>query len=119
MHLSDHDLKQLDDAGLGRLSQPGLLGLAVKLLADLKEARDRLNRTPKNSSQPPSTQKPWEKAGPREPEDDPEETRPDPPERPAEPPAAPKGSEERPPAGAGTTGTARLESRDGSRARRG
>jgi hypothetical protein len=81
MHLSDHDLKQIDESSLGRLSWAGLLGLAAKLLADLKESRDRLNRTPENSSQPPSTQKPWEKAGRREPEDDPEDALADLPER--------------------------------------
>ena len=96
MHLSDHDLTQLDDAGLGRLSVSELLGLAIRLLADLKEARDRLNRTPENSSQPPSTQAPWEKAGCEEPDDDHEETPADQAEGPSEspPPLAREGSEE-------------------------
>jgi len=35
--------------------------LSSKLLSDLKEAHDRLNRNPTNSSRPPSTQAPWEK----------------------------------------------------------
>jgi hypothetical protein len=61
MHLSDYDLKQLDDESLGRLSDELVRGLAIKLLADLKEARDRLNRTPDNSSRPPGSQAPWEK----------------------------------------------------------
>lgn len=64
MHLSDHDLKQLNGDSLSRLSPKPLLRLAVNLLEDLKEARDRLNRTPENSSQPPSTRAPWEKPDP-------------------------------------------------------
>jgi len=32
------------------------------LLADLKEAHDRLNQNPSNSTRPPSTRAPWEKA---------------------------------------------------------
>ena len=61
MHLSDYDLKQLNEDGLRKLPAEPLIGLSVKLLADLKEARDRLNRNPQNSSQPPSSQAPWEK----------------------------------------------------------
>jgi transposase len=60
MQLSDHDLKQLDDAYLGRLPMEPLRGLSSKLLADLKEARERLNQNPSNSSRPPSSQAPWE-----------------------------------------------------------
>jgi transposase len=58
MQLSDHDLKQLDDAYLGRLPTESLRGLSLKLLADLKEARERLNQNPSNSSRPPSSQGP-------------------------------------------------------------
>jgi len=61
MHLSDHDIKQLNEDKLRELSAGSLCGLSIKLLADLKEARDRLNRTPQNSSQPPSSQAPWDK----------------------------------------------------------
>ncbi|MCP4042209.1 MAG: transposase, partial [Gammaproteobacteria bacterium] len=43
--------------------------LSLKLLADLKEARDRLNQSPDNSSRPPSTRAPWEGAD-TEPRDD-------------------------------------------------
>ncbi len=73
MHLSNHDLQQLDESSLGQLSWQALLALSAKLLADLKEAHDRLNRTPENSSQPPRTQKPWERAGNKELEGTPEE----------------------------------------------
>jgi len=34
----------------------------LRLLADLKEARDRLNQGPENSSRPPSSRVPWERA---------------------------------------------------------
>ena len=38
-----------------------LRGLSVRLLADLKEARERLNQGPTNSSRPPSSRAPWER----------------------------------------------------------
>jgi hypothetical protein len=63
MQLSDHDLKQLDDAYLGRLPMEPLRGLSSKLLADLKEVCERLNQNPSNSSRPPSSQAPWEDGG--------------------------------------------------------
>jgi transposase len=62
MHLSDHDLQQLDDDYLHGLPVEPLRLLSGKLLADLKEAHDRLNQNPSNSSRPPSTRAPWEKA---------------------------------------------------------
>ena len=62
MQLSDHDLKQLDEAYLRSLSAEPLRTLSSKLLSDLKEAHDRLNRNPTNSSRPPSTRAPWEKS---------------------------------------------------------
>jgi len=62
MYLSDHDLRQLDDARLDALDATGdLRGLSGRLLSDLKEARDRLNQTPSNSSRPPSSRLPWER----------------------------------------------------------
>ena len=63
MQLSDHDLKQLDDTYLGGLPIESLRGLSSKLLADLKESRERLNQNPSNSSRPPSSQAPWENTG--------------------------------------------------------
>lgn len=62
MHLDDHDLKQLDEEYLLSLSPVQLQTLSTKLLADLKEAHDRLNQNPSNSSRPPSTRAPWENA---------------------------------------------------------
>jgi transposase len=62
MQLSDHDLKQLDEQRVRTLQAEDLRSLSLKLLADLKEARDRLNQSPDNSSRPPSSRAPWEKA---------------------------------------------------------
>ena len=39
-----------------------MLALCLKLLADTKEKTERLNQNPSNSSRPPSTRAPWEKA---------------------------------------------------------
>jgi transposase len=36
--------------------------LSITLLIDLKEARERLNQISKNSSMPPSSEAPWDKA---------------------------------------------------------
>ena len=62
MQLSEHDLKQLDEETIRSLQAGTLRTLSVKLLADLKEARDRLNQSPDNSSRPPSSRAPWEGA---------------------------------------------------------
>ena len=69
MQLSEHDLKQLDDETIRSLQAETLRTLSMKLLADLKEARDRLNQSPDNSSRPPSTSAPWEGVD-TEPQDD-------------------------------------------------
>ena len=61
MHLSDHSLRQIDDAYLQSLEPEALRGLSLRLLADLKEARERLNQGPSNSSRPPSSRAPWER----------------------------------------------------------
>jgi transposase len=63
MHLSDHDLRQLDDAYLERLSEEAARVLLGKTVADLKEARERLGQNPDNSSRPPSTRAPWTSLG--------------------------------------------------------
>ncbi|ABK42967.1 transposase IS66 [Magnetococcus marinus MC-1] len=55
MKLSDHDLLQIDEEYLSSLSSAELLAVSRKMLEDLKESRERLNRTPDNSSQPPSS----------------------------------------------------------------
>ena len=59
MKLSDHDLLQLDEEYLSSLPSDALLSVSRKLLLDLKESRERLNQTPDNSSQPPSSRPPF------------------------------------------------------------
>ena len=54
MQLSDHSLRQIDEAYLERLGDAALRALSAKLLVDLKEARERLNQSSRNSSLPPS-----------------------------------------------------------------
>jgi hypothetical protein len=61
MQLSDHSLRQIDEAYLERLEEAALRSLSSKLLLDLKEARERLNQTSRNSSLPPSREAPWER----------------------------------------------------------
>jgi hypothetical protein len=63
MHLSPHSLRQIDDAYLQSLEVEALRGLSMRLLADLKEAWDRLNQGPDNSARPPSSRAPWERQG--------------------------------------------------------
>jgi transposase len=53
--LTEEDLLELPEGDLRRLS--------VKLLFDLKEARERLRQTSRNSSRPPSSGLPWDKVG--------------------------------------------------------
>lgn len=64
MHLTDHSLRQIDDAYVQSLDVASLRDLSLRLLADLQEARERLNQGPTNSSRPPSSQAPWERGGP-------------------------------------------------------
>jgi transposase len=59
MLLSDHDLRQIDERYLKSLGSDDLIGVSIRLLNDLKEARDRLNQNPGNSSRPPSSREPW------------------------------------------------------------
>lgn len=60
MILKYHDLKQIDQEYLGSLPPDKLLDVSLKLLEDLKEAHDRLNQTPQNSSRPSGSYAPWE-----------------------------------------------------------
>ena len=60
-HLSDHDLKQMDDAWLDGLPEPVVLGLLKRSLNDLRAARDQLNQTPANSSRPSGSMPPWQR----------------------------------------------------------
>jgi hypothetical protein len=62
VQLSKHDLSQLDAEALAGLDHAQLRVLSEKLLADLKLAHERLDQNPHNSSRPPSTQAPWERA---------------------------------------------------------
>jgi len=55
MHLTDHDPRQLDPDALSRLGEGALRRLAERLLANRKEARDRLNQNSRNSSRPPGS----------------------------------------------------------------
>lgn len=64
MKISDHSLRQLDETYLEGLKEEQLLALSVKLLADLKEAREKLNQNSGNSSRPPSSRAPWERPEP-------------------------------------------------------
>jgi len=59
-NLSDNDLKQMDEAW--QMTQPQLVvrGLLNRALEDLRAARNRLNRTPKNSSRRPGSMPPWQ-----------------------------------------------------------
>ena len=60
MKLSQHDLQQLDEDAVRRLPEAALRHLSQTLLADLKEACERLAQNPRNSSRPPSSRPPWE-----------------------------------------------------------
>ena len=55
MHLTDHDLRQLDHDPLSRHGEGALRRLAERLLADVKDARDRLNQDSCNSSRLPGS----------------------------------------------------------------
>jgi hypothetical protein len=99
--LSLYDLQQLDEAALWRLPEAALRHLSQTLLADLKEARERLAQNPPNSTRPPSSRGPWEYDPPAE-EPAPADTAP---AAAALPPAAPPvdAPAATPPSGGGTT----------------
>lgn len=59
MLLNDHDLRQIDETYLRSLEPEELIRVSIRLLKDLKEARERLNQNPDNSSRPPSSREPW------------------------------------------------------------
>jgi transposase len=60
-NLSDHDLKQMDDAWQRHQSDETVRGLLARALEDLRLARDRLNQTPDNSSRPSGSMPPWQR----------------------------------------------------------
>lgn len=64
MRLTDHDLKQLSQEYLASLPPEQLLHLSKKMLDDLRDARDRLNQSPQNSSRPSGSYAPWQKTSP-------------------------------------------------------
>lgn len=66
MNLTDHDLKQIDEEYLSKLTAEQLLKLSEKLLDELRVSRDRLNQTASNSSRPPGSHAPWEQVATRE-----------------------------------------------------
>jgi len=61
MTLSDHSLRQIDEESINSLPEDAVRTLAIKLLNDLKEARERLNRNSQNSPVPPGSEAPWDK----------------------------------------------------------
>jgi len=76
MKVTDHDLRQLNEERLRALLEKNpvaLLQLASRLADDLKEARERLNQNPSNSSRPPSSRDPWFRAGDEDDTEDDEE----------------------------------------------
>ncbi len=61
MNLATASLRQIDEEYIDSLSLEKLRHLSKKILDDLKEALDRLNQTPENSSRPSGSFAPWEK----------------------------------------------------------
>ena len=59
MIFKDRDLRQINQAYIESLDIETAKKLASKLQEDLKEARERLNQNPNNSSRPPSGTEPW------------------------------------------------------------
>lgn len=59
MYLSDFDLQQLDEQKLMALPAEQKDALLVKLLGDLKDARERLKTNSQTSSRPPRSDPPW------------------------------------------------------------
>lgn len=59
MIFDDHDLRQINQSYIESLDAETAKKLASKLLEDLKEARERMNQNPNNSSRPPSSTEPW------------------------------------------------------------
>ena len=89
-NLSDHDLKQMDPTWQQCQPETTVRGLLARALDDLRQARDRLNQNPTNSSRPSGSMEPWRRAGAAEPEaaDDAAPVEPLPPEAPDGEPGA-------------------------------
>lgn len=73
-HLTDHDLRQMDEAWLQSLAEPVARAVLSRVVKDLKEARDRLNQNAGDSSRPRCSRVPWENRRLAEVEEDGEET---------------------------------------------
>jgi hypothetical protein len=64
MIFKEHELLQIDEEFITRLLEhnPGALAaLSIRLACDLKEALERLNQNPSNSSRPSGSLAPWDK----------------------------------------------------------
>lgn len=64
MIIKEHELLQIDEKFICRLREQdpdALTGLTIKLVSDLKEALERLNQNPSNSSRPSGSLAPWDK----------------------------------------------------------
>ena len=84
MHLSDHDLRQMDEDWIKRLAPDKLRYALQHALNDLRQARDRLKTTPHNSSRPPGSMAPWDRSSAITAQDvDVSDDPPDPPDPPA------------------------------------
>ena len=60
MKLSGHDLRQIDEERIDKLSETAVKNLSITLHNDLKEARERMNQNSKNSSILPGSEAPWD-----------------------------------------------------------
>jgi len=61
MKISNHSLRQIDEAYINQLGEVEVRKLCVNLVDDLKDARERLGQTSHNSSRPPSSDGPFGK----------------------------------------------------------
>ncbi len=59
MYLSAQDLQNINEDLLRSLPRKDLVEVSILFVEDLKEAHDRLNQNPSNSSRPPSSKDPW------------------------------------------------------------
>ena len=59
-HLSDFDLRQMDDDWQDKQPDVVIRSLLKRTLDDLRVARDRLNQNPNNSSRPSGSMPPWQ-----------------------------------------------------------
>ena len=58
-NLTDHDLRQMDPTWQQRQPEETVRGLLARALDDLRQARERLNQNPTNSSRPSGSMEPW------------------------------------------------------------